>query len=132
MPRIEGHLRHRWAIHTLGGSFGFGCTLWGCMVHLLVDLIQVELNEPKKSDMTEFLAALVGLGEPCEVLGLPHHVLEFLSQVRLAKVDRTLAQFAEWHLHNSFESPGTVTSSADDRPVHRTAWSRPCSHESTD
>lgn len=92
----------------LGAPLALAALFGAAWIHLLVDLIQVELDEPKKSDMIELLAVPVSLGKKCEVLGFPHHVLERLPQVRLAKVDRTLAQFAERHLHDILESLWTV------------------------
>ena len=70
------------------------------MVHLILDLVEMELDETEEFHMADLLTAAVGLGKPCEILQLARHFLELFVQVGFAEVDATFLQLLPVHLHD--------------------------------
>ena len=64
MPGIVRKICHRWTTLLFGRPLGLGTALGTGLGHLPFDLVEVQLDEPEKSDVADLLTVLVRLGEP--------------------------------------------------------------------
>lgn len=100
MTVVDRWVRRRRSWTAFGHGLASSSQLGSILLVGLLQVIEMQRNEPKKPQVCWFLAVLVGLGEPGDIPGLGHHADELLAHMGCSKVHRVILQFGISHFHD--------------------------------